>query len=177
MANIIRGEVPFRAAGRDMFVCYGTRELAEAQTALGFRRPNPHQPDLVEEVDQPVEELGEDGQSRLKQDAAGVVYRRTRVLVDAAMRQRRMIDHFEACWMRPDPEAALICFRVGLRPWERRTGTRLTEEQFDAITRQLGLAKIHLLHMEAVSAGLYLQGEEEEESGGKVAGVASVSST
>ena len=172
MANVIRGEVPFRAAGRDMFVQYGTRELAEAQAALGFRRPNPHQPDIAEEVDEPVEEGG-----MVKQDAAGVVYRRVRVIVDAAMRQRRMVDAFEACWMRPDPEAALTCFRVGLRPWERRAGTKLSDEQFDAITRALGLARIQLLHMEAVSAGLYLKGEEEEEGGGKGAGAVSVSST
>lgn len=176
MANIIRGEVPFRASGRDMFVQYGTRELAEAQTALGFRRPDPHQPDVVEETDQPVEELGEDGQSRVKRDEAGVVYRKTRILVDAAVRQRRMIAAFEACWMQPDPEAALTCFRIGLRPWERKNGARLSDEQFEAITRSLGLAKVHLLHLEAVSVGLYLKGEEEEGEG-KAAGVVSVSST
>lgn len=176
MANIIRGEVPFRAAGRDLFVCYGTREVAEVQTALGFRRPSPHQPDVAEEVDEPVEELGADGQRKPKTDALGVVYRKVRVLVDAAVRQRRMIDAFQAVWMQPDPDAALVCFRVGLQRWERQHGVKLSEQDFGAIVQALGLARIHLLHMEAVSVGLYLKGEEED-SEGKAESVVSVSST
>lgn len=107
MANLLRGEVPFTALGCEMFVQYGTRELAEAQTALGFRRPDPQQPDLAEAVDEVVEK-----------DGVRTVQRLT-VVVDAAMRQARMIKAFEACLMNPDPEAALIFFRIGLRPWER----------------------------------------------------------
>ncbi len=47
MANPNRGEVAFTALGREMFVQYGTREIAEAQAALGFHRPDPQQPNVA----------------------------------------------------------------------------------------------------------------------------------
>jgi len=171
VANLLRGEVPFRAAGRDLFVCYGTRELAEIQTALGFRRPDPFQPDVAEEVDEPSLK---DGKPKL--DGKGMAtFRKVRVLVDAAERQRRMLTAFEAAWLRPDPEAALVCFRISLRPWERESGAKLSEEEFHRIAQALGLARINLLHMEAIGHGIYLKGEEDGE--GKAAGAASVSTT
>lgn len=174
MANLIRGEVPFRAAGRDLFVYYGTREIAEVQAALGFRRPDPFQPDVVEEVDVAVEE---DGTPKL--DAAGLpTFKRTRVLVDATERQRRMLAAFEAAWMNPDPEAALVCFRVGLKAWERQSGARLTDEAFHEVVRGAGLAQMKTLHYSAIVHGSYLKGEEDGgEGGGKAEGVASVSTT
>jgi len=172
VANLIRGEVPFRALGRELFIQYGTREIAEAQTALGFHRPDPYQPDVVEEVDEAVEEKG-----KPKVDKAGLqVFCRRRLLIDAGERQRRMLAAFEACLMNPDPEAALVFFRIGLGPWQRQSGTHLSEEGFQDIVRALGLAEIKLLHFKAVTFGAYLKGEEEEGEG-KAQGAVSVSST
>lgn len=181
MANLFRGEVPFKAAGRELFACYGTRELAEIQTALGFRRPDPFQPDKVEEVDEPVVErvkVDEDWAERQKLDDQGLpLFRRTRVLVDHAERQRRMLAAFEAVWMRPDPEAALVIFRISLKPWERRVVTKLLDSEFAQIVNALGMTRINLIHMQAIAHGVYLKGEEEEDGEGKVAGAASVSTT
>lgn len=160
MANLLRGQVEFEAVGLTLYVCYGTREIAEAQAALGFRRPDPHQPDVAEDVDIMTE--------------AGI--QRQRVIVDATMRQARMIAAFEACLMNPDPEAALIFFRVGLRPWERETGTKLSEETIHKLVRAIGLMRMRSLHFTAIQYGAYLKGEEED-GPGKAAGVASASST
>jgi len=172
MANLVRGEVPFSAGGRDLFLAYGTREIAEVQAALGFRRPDPFQPDVAEEVDTPVEERP----GVQKVDAGGLpVFRRLRVLVDASERQRRMLAAFEAALMNPDPEALLTFIRVGLRPWERQSGAKLSDEAFHAITQALGLVQLKTLHFQAVSFGSYLKGEEADE--GKAAGAASASST
>ncbi len=173
MANLIRGEVPFRASGRDLFVQYGTREIAEIQAALGFRRPDPFQPDVVQEVDIAVEEGG-----KPKVDELGEVFRRRRILVDASERQRRMVAAFEACWMNPDPEAAVVFFRYGLRPWERQSGAKLTEEAFHEIVRAVGLTQMKTLHFQAISFGIYLKGEEDGgESGGKAESGGSASTT
>ncbi len=173
MANLIRGEVPFRAAGRELFLQYGTREIAEVQAALGFRRPDPFQADVVEEVDVAVEEGG-----KPKVDELGEVFRRRRLLVDASERQRRMVAAFEACWMDPDPEAAVVFLRYGLRPWERQSGAKLTEEAFHEIVRAIGLARMKTLHFQAIAFGIYLKGEEDGgESRGKGESVASASTT
>ncbi len=173
MANLNRGEVPFRASGRELFIQYGTREIAEAQTALGFHRPDPYQRDVVEESDEAVQENG-----KPKLDKTGQqVFRRRRVLVDATERQRRMLAAFEACLMNPDPEAAMTFFRVGLGPWCRQTGVRLSDEGFWDIVKALGLTEINLLHFRAITYGAYLKGETEEEGEGKAASGPSASST
>jgi hypothetical protein len=181
VANLFRGEVPFKAAGRDLFVCYGTPELAEIQTALGFRRPDPFQPDRVEEVDEPILErakVGEKWVERQKLDEQQLpAFRRTRVLVDHAERQRRMLAAFEAVWMQPDPEAALVIFRISLKAWERRVVTKLLDSEFAQIVRALGVTRINLLHMQAIAHGVYLKGEEEEDGEGKATGAVSVSTT
>ncbi len=166
MANLLRGQVPFKASGREMFICYGTREIAEAQTALGFRRPDPFQPDTVEEV----------GVQAGKDPGGRPTFRVEQRLIDAPERQRRMLAAFEAVLMNPDPEASLALFRVGLRPWTRETGQRLSDEQLAGVVDALGLVQIRLLHMQALSYGVYLKGEEQEENEGK-APAASVSST
>jgi len=164
MANLLRGQVPFEAAGRALYLCYTTSEIAQIQTALGFRRPDPFQPDHVEEVDVPVmEKVGDKGGVRQKRDEKGPVFRLERKVIDAAERQARMISAFEACWMRPDPEASLIIFRIGLRQWEREKGTKLTDAGFDEIAQALGLGEINLLHMQAVAHGVYLNGQESDE--------------
>lgn len=173
MANLNRGEVPFKARGRDFYLQYTTREIAEAQTALGFHRPDPYQADTLEEV---AELVRENGQPKL--DAEGLeIYRKRRVMVDAVERQRRMIAAFEACLMNPDPEAAVIFLRIGLGPWQRAANARLSEEGFQDIVRALGLNEIKFLHYKAISFGSYLKSEADEEEGeGKVAGVEPVSS-
>ena len=172
MANLLKGEVPFKAADRDMFVRYGTPEIAEIQAALGYRRPDPFQPDIVEEIDVAVEEKG-----RPKLDDAGLaVFKRERLLVDASERQRRMMRAFEACWMDPDPEALLVFFRAGLKSWERLSGTALTKDAFREIVDALGLARLKILHIQAITFGCYLQGAEDGgEGAGKVASAESVS--
>ncbi|KKK76434.1 hypothetical protein LCGC14_2863660, partial [marine sediment metagenome] len=82
MANPNRGEVAFTALGREMFVQYGTREIAEAQAALGFHRPDPQQPNVAEDVDVPV--YADAAQEKPKLDGRQrPVFRRQRVLIDA----------------------------------------------------------------------------------------------
>lgn len=178
MANLLRGQVPFSASGRDLFLCYGNRELAEAQAALGFRRPDPQLPDVAEEVDVPVRMRGEDRQVGPQIDAAGLpVFRRDRILVDHAERQRRMIAGFEAVLMNPDPEAMLRFFRIGLGPWERANAAKLSDEQFHDIVRAVGLVRMKEIHYDAIRFGAYLRGEDEETDEGKAASAASASST
>ena len=178
---MLRGQVPFSASGRDLFLCYGTREFAEAQTALGFRRPDPQLPDLAEEVDTPLEEVVGEGKDRRlgpKRDAAGLpMFRRDRVLVDHAERQRRMIAGFEAVLMNPDLEAMLVFFRIGLRSWERSANAKLSDEQFQEIVAAVGLVRMKEAHYEAIRFGAYLRGEDEETGEGKAASAASASST
>lgn len=173
---MIRGQVPFRAAGREFFLQYGTRELAEAQAALGFRRPSSQQPDIVEEADVVVEDSR--GQPKLD-DEGQPTYRRQKVLVNAVERQRRVIAGFEACLLNPDPEAVIAFIRIGLRPWQRSQGVTMSEEQVQEIVNAVGLTRLRLLHMEAISLGSYLTGDElEEESGsGKAESAVPASST
>jgi hypothetical protein len=171
MANIFRGEVPFKALGRDFFVRYGTREIAEVQAALGFHRPDPFLPEVAEEIDEPVTEHV-DGKERPKLDASGQVFRRERRLVDADTRQRRMLSAFEATMMNPDPEAVLVFFRASLRPWERSEGHSISDATFHALVDALGMVRLKELHMGALAYGVYLKGldqVEREEGEGKAA--------
>lgn len=175
MANPIRGQVPFKVLGRDFYIQYGTREIAEVQAALGFRRPDPQQPDTVEEVDVPVYLDGNEERPKLDDDGQQV-FRRQRVLVNARERQRRMLAAFDACIMNPDPEAKVAFLRVGLRPWQREhPGRQYTEEWLQGIVQALGLTRIGMLHLEALAQGCYLTGEEADDEG--KAEAASVSST
>lgn len=186
MANAIRGEAPFTVrGGEERFICYGTREIAEVQSALGFRRPDSQQPDVVEEIDEPIfdtsgpKEVGAGmlGVPKQKTDGKGrPVFRRTRVLVDAKERQRRMIAGFNACLLNPDPEAVLTFFRIGLGPWQRKLSVKLDHEAIMKIVDSLGLTRIQLLHQQALSLGCYLFGDEIEADEGKAQGAASVSS-
>lgn len=175
MANMNRGQVPFTVHGRQMYLQYGTREIAEAQAALGFRRPDPQQPDVVEDVDVPV--FVDAQRETAKVDDDGLpIFRRERVLVNAAERQRRMLAAFDACILNPDPEAKVAFLRIGLRPWQREQSATFTEEWFDGVVQALGLTRIGLLHMQALSDGCYLTGEEADDEG-KAEGAASASST
>lgn len=179
MANLFRGEVPFRAGGRELYVRYGTREIAEVQAALGFQRADPFLKDEVEDVDVPVFERV-DSKRRPKLDAAGLQeFRRERILVDADVRQARMVAAFEAVLLNPDPAAAVTFFRVGLRPWQREAGVKFTEDQVLELVDELGLVSLKTLHAKALSFGSYLKGtqDQEEESGEGKAQAAAASST
>lgn len=183
MANENRGEAPFTVrGGEERFICYRTRELAEVQSALGFRRPDPQQPDVVEDIDEPVfDTSGPKAVGAIpkqKTDGKGrPVFKRTRVLVDAKERQRRMIAGFNACLQNPDPEAVLTFFRIGLGPWQRKLGVKLDHESVMNIIDSLGLTRIQLLHQQTLGLGCYLFGDEIEADEGKAQGAESASST
>ncbi len=149
-----------------MYIQYGTREIAEAQGALGFHRPDPQQPNVTEEVDVAVYVDAAEEKQRLD-DKLQPVFRHQRVLVDARERQRRLVAAFDACLMNPDPAASVVFFRVGLRPWQRAHGVKHTEEAVTELVQALGLSRIRLLHMRALADGCYLTGEEAEEDEGK----------
>lgn len=184
MANLFRGEVPFKAAGLEPYVCLLNSDLAAAYGDLArvcpqFERPSPFQPDTVEEVSVPVWADSEEREPKL--DEQGLqIHRQERRLVNAAERHRRWMAALEATILRPDPQAALILFRASLRQWERTTRNVLTEEQFRELADALGLAGINGLLMSAVAFGIYLRGVEgsgeEEGIEGKAVAV-SASST
>ncbi len=149
-----------------MFIQYGTREIAEAQGALGFHRPDAQQPDVAEDVDVPVYVDAAEEKPKLD-DKRQPLFRRQRVLVDARERQRRLVAAFDACLMNPDPAASVVFFRVGLMPWQRANGVKHTNGAAEELVQALGLSKIRLLHMQALADGSYLTGEEAEEDEGK----------
>jgi hypothetical protein len=49
-----------------------------------------------------------------------------------------------------------------LRPWQRANGVKHTEEAAQDLVQALGLERIRLLHMQALSSGCHLTGEEAE---------------
>lgn len=145
MANQYRGQTPFRALGREMFLVYGVRELAEAWSALGFRRPDPLAPPLAEERDEPLVD-GRTGDPVL--DEQGLPkFRRRRVYLDAAGRQQRIQDAFDAAFTNPTIPDRRTCVRIGLARWEKAAGSRLTEDEFEALCDELGLEGLSALHM------------------------------
>lgn len=185
MPNLYRGEVPFKAAGIEAFVCLLNSDLAAAyaeiaRTAPAYARPSPFQPDTVEETAVPAW-IDED-RGIQKVDAEGQpVFRLERRLVNHAERQRRWIAAMEATITRPDPEASLILFRAGLRQWERESQRKIDDGKFREIVDALGLAEVRGLLLSALTFGVYLRGaegaeEEDQESRGKAHAV-SASST
>ncbi len=188
MPNAHRGETVFRALGREMFLVYGTREIAEAWTALGFRRPDPLAPATHEDVS--VEEVYEEEPGKT---AKRVVVRR--VLVDFAARYERIKDAFDTVFLNPDPEALRKCIAIGLRRclasnpetvlleggrWEKRSG--LSDQQFDELCEQLTYSGLHALHVSTYLNCLRAtpQADEGDEAGGRdpnAPGAVSASST
>jgi len=164
MANLLRGQVPFKALGRDLYIQYTTTAIAEAQAALGFRRPDPLLPDVLQEVDelqfldaaQTKPKVGEDGLP---------VYVRRPVLLNAQERQRRMVEAFEACIIHPDPAAAVAFFRAGLKPWLSAQARAVPDGFVGSVVDALGLERIRLLHAEALTLGVWLAGGEDDDRG------------
>ena len=88
-----------------------------------------------------------------------------------------MVAGFNACLLNPDPEALLVFFRIGLGPWQRKTGVKLAHETVLKMIDSLGLTKLQLLHQQALAIGCFLTGDEENEADeGKAQGAASASS-
>lgn len=166
MANLLRGQVPFKALDRDLYIQYTTTAIAEVQAALGFRRPDPLQPDVLQEVDE--QQFLDLARTKPKLDNEGrPVYVRRPVLLNANERQRRMVDAFEACLIHPDPAAAVVFFRAGLKPW-LATQVRALPDGFVAdVIDALGLQRIQLLHADALAQGVWLAGREEDDDQGK----------
>lgn len=163
MANQYRGQTPFRALGREMFVVYGLQEIAEAWSALGFRRPDPLAPPVAEERDEPLFD-GRTGDPLI--DEQGLpVFRRRRVLLDAAARQQRVQESFDACFTNPDVPARIACLRIGLRRWEKTSGHTLTADEFQALCDELGAEGLGALHISAL-INATRSGPATEEGGG-----------
>ncbi len=146
MANQHRGQTGFRALGREMYLVYGTREIAEAWSALGFRRADPLAPPLAEERDEPA--LDKTTGNPLV-DETGPVFVRRRVLLDAATRQERVQEAFDAVFTNPEVPARRTCVRIGLRRWEREVGQPLSDEEFERLCDELGLGGLSALHVAA----------------------------
>lgn len=173
MANEHRGETPFRALGRDYYLVYGTRELANIRTALGFRRPDPMAPTTIEDVESEIEvELpGEPGKWQKQRQ-------RKTITVGFALRNQRVLEAFEAVFMNPGPDELLIMVREGLRRWEKETGHQITPEEFEGLTDRIG--ELRLLHFRAVSTSIRQSdggGEGEADPNAPSAGPASSTST
>lgn len=173
--NAHRGETPFRALGRDMFLVYGMEEIARMQAALGFRRPDPQLPTTIETVplSRRLEDgslgavLGEDGQPATR-----------RVIVDYAERHERTIRAFDAAFMAPRIDDLIRCVRIGLRRWERTQPAPLTEEEFEMLCDELGQVGLAELHAQATLNGMRvpaLSGAEGQDP--NAPGAASASST
>lgn len=147
MANQHRGQTPFRALGREMYLVYGTRELAEAWQALGFRRADPLAPPVVEDRDEPVRDR-DTGDPVL--DEAGLPrFVRRRAFLDAAGRQQRAQEAFDAVFSNPDIPARRTCLKIGLQRWEKEAGAKLTEDEFEDACDELGIEGLSSLHVAA----------------------------
>jgi len=156
MPNEHRGEISFGALGRELFVVYGTREIAEAWSALGFRRPDPFQPVAFEEVDG------------------------RRVRIGFAERYQRVKDAFDAVFINPDPEALRKCIRCALGRWERQGGTKLSDVEFEQLCDEQGLAGLAKLHFTTYLSALKsspVEGESAEDSDPNAPSAAPVSLT
>ncbi len=147
MANAHRGETPFKVGGRDLFVFYGTRELAEMQAALGFRRPDPFAPSVLIEED-------------VRLNGGDRVAHRS-VLLDAKERQRKTLEAFDAALLNPDPEALFACLRIGVSRWEKAKSKILERDEWFEILNSLGLPKARQLHLEAIVNSCFFGTDQE----------------
>lgn len=178
MPNPHRGQTPFRALDREMYLVYGTRELAEAWSALGFRRPDPYGAPIAEERDEPVRDPST-GAQLLDEQGLGR-FTRKRVLVDAADRQQRVQEAFDACFTNPEIPARRTCLRIGLGRWERETGARLTDDEFERLCDELGLEGMSALHIAAFVNAVRVppvEGAEDRDPNARSAGPASSTSS
>ncbi len=171
MANTYRGETPFRALGRDLFIAYRTPEIGAIQRALGYCEP-PGQPARVTTEQVPALNLtagtrehvaDEDGRMLAALNEDGTVKMRT-VIVDSAERRRRFIEAFDAALLHPSADELTTMVRCGLAPWEHDNG-RLSPEEWARLVEELGFAGLQLLHSSAVAAAyrVMLPAAEKEE--------------
>src|SRR3990172_3555067 len=130
MAIAHRGETAFSAGGRGYYLVYGTREIAEMQSALGFHRPDPFAPVTWEEVEQ------KDG-------------KKIRVELTWAERNQRMLTAFDGTFTNPGPGDLRKMVQIGLRRWEKANAS-LSDAEFEAICDGLGLEALRcgLTHAE-----------------------------
>lgn len=177
MANEHRGETPFVALGREMYVVYRTPELAAMRSALGFGRPDPLAAPRVEEIE--VEEEREVEAGKWEKFAV-----KKRQVIGFAERQARLLAAFEATFMSPGPDDLMVMLREGLRPWEQVAGVKLSDEEFRRMVGELGFAGAQNLHLRAVGAALGVgqdekpkTSEEGDPNGASAAGASSTSST
>lgn len=174
--NAHRGETPFRALGRDMFLVYGMEEIARMQAALGFRRPDPQLPVTIEVV--PVSERLKDGTLVVVLDEDTGEPQTRRVVVDYAERHDRTIRAFDAAFMAPRVDDLVRCVRIGLRRWERTQPVPLSEHEFETLCDELGQVGLAELHARATLNGMRvpaLSGSEDQDP--NVPRAASASST
>jgi hypothetical protein len=137
-----RGETAFSAGGREYYLVYGTWEIAEMQSTLGFHRPDPYAPTTWEEVEQ------KDGQ-------------KLRVELTWAERNSRVLTAFDGTFTNPGPQDLRTMVRIGLHRWERLNGS--LDPQFEAICDALGLVGLQTLHLRAVTNGLRASSPEDED--------------
>jgi hypothetical protein len=145
VANQHRGQTPFRALGREMYLVYGVRELSEAWTALGFRRADPLAPPVAEERDDPV--IDRKTGDPVKDEAGLPKFVRRRLLLDAGGRQARAQEAFDTVFTNPDIPARRTCLRIGLKRWQADAGVLLAEKDFEQIEDELGLEGLSALHI------------------------------
>ena len=157
--NEHRGETPFRALGREMFVVYRTPELAAMRHALGFGRPDPLAPPRWEEIDdeEKVEVPGEPGKWITRS-------KKTRKLIGFAERNQRLLEAFEATFLNPGIDDVVVMIREGLREWERRSQSVLSADEFRELTIELRPQGLQTLHIRAVGNSLG-SGDSRGESG------------
>jgi hypothetical protein len=151
-----------------MYLVYGTRELAEAWSALGFRRPDPLAPPVVEEWDEPLR--GEPDEQGLPR------FVRRRGLVDAATRQQRAQEAFDAVFTNPDIPARRSCLRIGLQRWEKEAGVKLSDDDFERLCDDLGFEGLSSLHIAAYINAIRVppaEGGEDRDPNAPSAGPAS----
>lgn len=153
MANAHRGETAFSAGGRDYYLVYGTWEIAEMQSALGFHRPDPFAPVTWEDVET------KDGT-------------KVRVELTWSERNARVLAAFDATFTNPGPGDLWKMVRIGLRRWEKANG-KLGDAEFEAICDALGLVGLQGLHLQAVTNGLRASSPEDEADSKRAAAAAS----
>jgi hypothetical protein len=174
MVNAHRGEVPFRALGRDLFLVYRTQELGAMQTALGFCRPGTFVKPTTEQVPalnlkkkngkvvQPLQQVqDDDGQLLAALDKHGKPKMRT-VIVTPHEQHRREIEAFDAIMLKPAARELPTLIRCGLACWEREN-EKLTDAQFDELLEEVGFFELAALHQQALEH-CYRTGLPEEET-------------
>jgi hypothetical protein len=162
VANQHRGQTPFRALGREMYLVYGVRELAEAWSALGFRRPDPLAPPVVEDRDEPV--LDPKTGDPVFDELGLQKFVRKRAYLDAAGRQQRVQEAFDACFSNPEIPARRTCIKIGLQRWEQAAG-RLTEDEFERLCDELGLEGLSALHVASFINAVRVPPQEGQSEG------------